>query len=112
MNVCPTRLQATPWEPSLLFELATYFRGIGMCDNARWVLKELYRQNQTDPVVTESLAVISWQQSRDQGRPAEVRVSDLKRAYKYITLTARLCPKESRIQDTQRAIGADLTLRR
>ena len=106
------RLTAAPWDTALLFELATYFRGIGMGDNARWVLKELYRQNPGDPVVTESLAVLSWQQSRDRARPADVRTADLKRAYKYITLAARLCPKESRIQDAQRAIGADLTLRR
>lgn len=105
------KLQANCWEPDLLFDLASCLRRLGMTDSSRWVLKELYRQNPTDPVISESLAILSWEQSRDRLRPEELRAEDLKRAYKYITLACRLRPSETRLAEIQRAIGSDMTLR-
>lgn len=106
-----TKLQVNSWEPDLLFDLAGCLRRLGMSDSSRWVLKELYRQNPSDPVVSESLAVLTWEQSRDPLRPEEMQAADLKRAYKYITLATRLRPSDIRLAEVQRAIGSDLTLR-
>lgn len=105
------RLRATPWDPDLLFEIADYLRRLGMTDSARWMLKEIYRQNPSDAVVAESLAVVAWEQSRDSMRTDETRLADLKRAYKYATIASRLRPATVHLIELQRAIGSDLTLR-
>ena len=105
------KLRANSWDVETLFGLADYLRRLGLSDSARWILKELYRQNPTDPVVAESLGMLAWDQSTDPLRSDENRHTDLKRAYKYITLAFRIRPNNRQLLEWQRAIGSELTLR-
>jgi hypothetical protein len=105
------KLRVNCWDAETLFALADYLRRLGLSDSARWLLKELYRQNPNDPVVSESLAMVAWDQSCDPQRSEENRLTDIKRAYKYITLACRLRPNDRQLAEWQRAIGSELTLR-
>lgn len=105
-----TRLKMSPWDPPALFDLAAYLWNVNLADNARWVLKELYRQNPNDPIIAESLAVLSRSQANDLGRPNEARLADIKRAHKYAAVASKLRPGDIRLIELVRAIGSEQTL--
>jgi hypothetical protein len=105
-----TRLKPNTWDPNALFDVAAYLWAVNLADNARWVLKELYRQNPNDPVVAESLAVVARSQAADAGRSNDSRLADIKRAFKYASVAAKLRPQDIHLLELVRAIGSEQTL--
>lgn len=105
-----TRLKLSSWDPLVLFDLAAYLWRVNLADNARWVLKELYRQNPADPIVAESLAVVYRSQAADGDRATDARVADIKRAHKYAVAAANMRPQDFRLVELVRAIGSEQTL--
>ncbi len=105
-----TRLKPNTWDPNALFDVAAYLWAVNLADNARWVLKELYRQNPNDPVVAESLAVVARSQAADAGRSNDARLADIKRAFKYASVAAKLRPQDIHLVELVRAIGSEQTL--
>jgi uncharacterized protein HemY len=94
----------------VLFPLAAYLRQLGLTDSARWVLKELARQHPADPVVNESLGVLYLEQASDPARDIVTRVSDMKKANKYLTRAAQSRPDDRQLAGLLRKVGADLTV--
>lgn len=105
-----TRLKPNTWDPSALFDVAAYLWDVQLADNARWLLKELYRQNPNDPIIAESLAVVARSQSADPGRSNDSRLADIKRAFKYASVASKLRPNDMHLLELLRAIGSEQTL--
>lgn len=105
------RLAVAPWDPIVLFDAAAALWHAGLIDNARWILKELYRQNPHDAVVAESLGWVMLAAAREARRPFADRIADYQRAQKYVGVAARARPNDIRISELHREIGSELALK-
>ena len=105
------RLHVAPWDPLALFDAAAALWRAGLIDNARWILKELYRQNPQDAVVAESLGWVMLSAARNGERTLADRIEDYRRAQKYVGVAARARPNDARIAELYREIGSELALK-
>jgi len=103
-------VESAPWEPGTLFAVASYLRQLGLNQFSMWVLKELRRQNPTDPVVNESIGVIYMHQAADTTRDIKARIEDMKQANKYLTIAFNASSHNGELSGLLKKVGAELTL--